>query len=197
MKKSEFFSHISDSWDSFHDDPMEMAHLKVFSRHFRLQPGESVLDVGCGSGRLISLVCEQIGSKGRLVELDFASGMLAIGRCKPHPGNVSFVLGDVHALTFPESEFDKIIALAIVPHIDDKAKAFGEFHRVLKPGGQLIIAHQMGRESLDKLHQQSSDPVSRDFLPGNDVLIQMLSTAGFSGLEIVDELDQFVAWAKA
>jgi ubiquinone/menaquinone biosynthesis C-methylase UbiE len=197
MHKSNFFSGISRSWDDRHAEPEELDRLRVFAEHFRLRPGERVLDVGCGSGRLITIVCEKIGPNGSLVELDFAPGMLAIGRRKANIGNVTFMLGDAHAMPLPGKDFDKVIALALLPHLDDPPCALKEFHRVLKPGGLLIIAHQMGREALDRLHGQSSEPVRRDLLPKKPVLESLLTEAGFFGVKIIDEPVQYVAWGQA
>jgi ubiquinone/menaquinone biosynthesis C-methylase UbiE len=197
MHKSNFFSDISISWDDQHAVREEMERLRIFAGHFGLQPGERVLDVGCGSGRLIPLICEKIGPNGSLVELDFAPGMLDIGRGKRNGGNVTFMLGDAHAMSLPSKDFDKVIALALLPHLDDKAAALCEFHRVLKPGGLLVIAHQMGREALDCLHSQSSEPVRRDLLPKKPVLESLLAEAGFSGVKILDEPEQYVAWGQA
>jgi len=197
MPKRVFFSDLSSSWDEQHAGREEMERLLSFSGHFRLQPGDRILDAGCGSGRLIPLVCEQIGPDGSLVELDFATAMLEIGKGKTNCGNVTFVLGDAQSLPFPDKDFDKVIALALLPHLDDKAGTLSEFHRVLKPGGLLIIAHQMGREALNRFHGQSGKAVSRDLLPENHLLTDLLTTAGFSAIEILDEPGQYVAWGQA
>jgi len=197
MPKRVFFSDLSSSWDEQHAGREEMERLLSFSGHFRLRPGERVLDVGCGSGRLIPVVCDQIGSDGSLVELDFAPGMLAVGRRKPHGGNVTFVLGDAHLLPLPDKDFDKVIALALLPHLDDKAGALREFHRVLKPGGLLVLAHQMGRKALNRHHGQSGKAVNRDLLPENRLLTKFLTTADFFAIEILDEPDQYIAWGRA
>jgi len=197
MTKSDFFSGISASWDERHSRPEEQEQLKEFAGHFRLKPGDRVLDAGCGSGRLIPIICEGIGPEGRLVELDFAPGMLEIGRGKANGRHVTFVAGDAHSLPLPDMDFDKVIALALLPHLDHRAVALKEFHRVLKPGGLLVIAHQLGREALDRLHGESSDPVRRDRLPPGDVLAGQLATAGFSAIEVIDDPRQYLAWARA
>jgi ubiquinone/menaquinone biosynthesis C-methylase UbiE len=197
MTKIDFFSGISASWDERHSGPEEQERLRSFAGHFRLRSGDRVLDAGCGSGRLVPLVCERIGPTGRLVELDFSPGMLEVGRGKPHGENVSFMLGDVHALPLADHDFDKVIALALLPHIADKGLALREFHRVLKPGGMLVIAHQMGREALDRLHGESSGPVRCDRLPEKPELQSLLATAGFSNIEVLDEPSQHLAWARA
>ncbi|MCJ7525171.1 MAG: methyltransferase domain-containing protein [Candidatus Aminicenantes bacterium] len=197
MPKRVFFSDLSSSWDEQHAGQEEQERLRLFSGHFRLRPGDRVLDAGCGSGRLIPVVCDQIGLDGSLVELDFACGMIEINRSKPHPGNVTFVMADAHSLPLPDNDFDKVIALALLPHLDDKAIALKEFHRVLKPGGLLVIAHQMGREALDRLHGRSSEPIQRDLFPENAVLESLMAAAGFSAIEILDEPDHYVAWGQA
>ncbi len=105
--------------------------------------------------------------------------------------------GDAHALPLPDNDFDKVIALALLPHLTDKDRALKEFHRVLKPGGLLIIAHQMGRDALDRLHGESSEPVRRDLLPAGEVLAGLLATAGFSAIEVIDDPRHYLAWARA
>lgn len=197
MPKSIFFSEISGSWEEKHAGREELERLRLFSSHFRLRPGDRVLDAGCGSGRLIPVVCDQIGPDGSLVELDFAAAMLEIGKGKTNSGNVTFVLGNAHSLPLPDMNFDKVIALALLPHLDDKAGTLAEFHRVLKPGGLLVLAHQMGREALNRLHGQSGEAVSRDMLPESRFLTDLLAAAGFSAIEILDEPDQYVAWGQA
>ncbi|MCU0236156.1 MAG: methyltransferase domain-containing protein [Acidobacteria bacterium] len=197
MTKSEFFSELSASWDREHSRPGELERLRDFAGHFRLGPGERVLDAGCGSGRLVALILEEVGAGGSLVELDFAPGMIERARLKTADPRVDFQIGDAHDLPFPDSDFNKVIALALLPHLDDRCAALKEFRRVLKPGGMLVIAHQLGREALDRLHAESSGPVRRDRLPEKAVLAGWLATAGFSSCEIVDEPGQYIAWALA
>jgi len=196
MTKSDFFSGLAASWDEQHSRPEEVERLRRFAVHFRLRPGARALDVGCGSGRLVPLILEAVGAGGSLVELDFAPGMVDLARRKTGDPRVTFRVGDAHDLPFPDSDFDTVIALALLPHLDNRGKALREFRRVLKPGGLLIIAHQLGREALDRLHGDSSEPVRRDRLPEKGVLARLLDAAGYSAVEIVDEPDRYLAWAR-
>ncbi|MBN2344928.1 MAG: methyltransferase domain-containing protein [Candidatus Aminicenantes bacterium] len=197
MTKQDFFSRLSSPWDERHGEPEELERLRLFAAHFQLQRGDRILDVGCGSGRLAGVACERIGPSGSLVELDFAPGMIEICRKKCFPGNVTCLLGDAHALPLDDHDFDKVIALALLPHLDDKAGALREFRRVLKPGGLLVVAHQMGREELDRLHDRQGGPVRRDRLPAKPELALLLHDAGFSAVEIQDEPDRYIAWGRA
>lgn len=197
MPKRAFFSALAPKWDEEHSGRGELERLRIFAEHFQLRPGEHVLDAGCGSGRLIPLILAAVGPQGSLVELDFAPNMLEIGRGKAKGGNVTFQAGDAHDLPFAEKVFDRVIALALLPHLDDKAVALKEFQRVLKPGGWLIIAHQLGRDQLNSLHGRCSEAVRYDLLPENHVLQGLLAAAGFSAIDILDEADQYVARGRA
>jgi demethylmenaquinone methyltransferase/2-methoxy-6-polyprenyl-1,4-benzoquinol methylase len=197
MTRSDFFSGLAASWDEAHARPQEQEKLRRFAVHFRLRPGERVLDAGCGSGRLIPLVLQAVGAGGSLVELDFAPGMVDLARGKAEDERVQFIVGDVHQLPFPDGRFDRVIALALLPHLDDPGMALREFHRVLRPDGMLVIAHQLGREALDRLHGESSEPVRRDRLPRKKELARLLRKANFAAHEIADEAERYMAWARA
>ena len=197
MNKSDFFSGLAASWDEEHSRPEEMESLRRFAVHLRLRPGERVLDAGCGSGRLVPLVLEAVGAGGSLVALDFAANMIDLARRKAQDERVEFIVGDAHELPFADGEFDKVIALALLPHLDDRLRALREFRRVLKPGGLLVIAHQLGREALDRLHAGSGGPVRRDLLPEKGTLARLLEAAGYRASEIADEPDRYLAWARA
>jgi hypothetical protein len=56
--------------------------------------------------------------------------------------------------------------------------------RVLKPGGKLIIAHQMNREELNRFHGNVDGPVSDDLLPDEKKMKELFKTAGFRDIEI-------------
>jgi ubiquinone/menaquinone biosynthesis C-methylase UbiE len=108
-----------------------------------LQPGEEVLDVGCGTGTLILLI------KGRhpevsVVGLDIDSAVLDLARSKAEQAGQTFVLqqGTATALPYAEGRFDRVFASLMLHHLtgEDKRRAIGEMFRVLRPGGELHVA---------------------------------------------------------
>ena len=108
-----------------------------------LYPGDAVLDIGCGAG-VDSLVAAQlVGPGGRVVGIDVTSAMLEQARAhlaRLGWPQVSFQVADAEALPFPDNDFDAVISNGVFNLTLDKAKALQEAHRVLKPGGRLMLA---------------------------------------------------------
>lgn len=109
----------------------------------RIQPGESVLDVGCGTGTLAIAVKRESGTTTRVYGTDAASEMIERARQKAARAGVAvdFQPGLVEAIAFPDNTFDVVLSSLMLHHLpgDLKAKAFAEIFRVLKPGGRLLV----------------------------------------------------------
>ena len=93
-----------------------------------------------------------------------------------HKNNLHFVQTDAHHLPFKNGSFDVIVALAFFPHLSEPKIALGEFRRILKSAGHIIIAHQMSRLELNEFHQKIKGPVTRDLLPEAKKMRFMLSS---------------------
>lgn len=100
-----------------------------------LAPGAQVLDVGIGTGLVAREALSLIGPTGRLVGVDPSPGMM--GEVKL-PG-VELVAGRAEALPRPDASCDFLSMGYALRHIADVNAAFAEFHRVLKPGGRLVV----------------------------------------------------------
>jgi arsenite methyltransferase len=108
-----------------------------------LYPKDAVLDIGCGAGVDSLVAAHLVGEGGRVVGIDVTPAMLAQARANlARLGwpQVSFQEGDAEALPFQDSEFDVVISNGVLNLTLDKAKALEETHRVLKPGGRLMLA---------------------------------------------------------
>ena len=105
-----------------------------------LQPDNVVLDVGCGTGTL-ALLIKQRHRGVEVVGLDPDPKALARAERKTRDAGVavSFERGFADALPFADRSFDRVFSSMMFHHLqkEDRAKALGEFHRVLKPGGRL------------------------------------------------------------
>jgi len=97
-----------------------------------LTPDTSLLDVGCGPGTITVDLASRVG---RVVGLDRSADVLAEATRLPHPGNVSFDVGDVYALPFADGTFDVVHAHQVLQHLADPVGALGEMARVCRPGG--------------------------------------------------------------
>ena len=104
------------------------------------QPGERILDAGCGPGFYVAETLERVGPQGSVAGVDASEAMLAVAarRCEGR-GNVSFHEGDVTALPVPDSDFDRALSVQVLEYVADIPAALGELLRVLRPGGRLLI----------------------------------------------------------
>ena len=106
-----------------------------------LAPGEAVLDVGCGPGTDVFEMVELVGPAGRLVGLDASEAMIAEARrrAKELRVPITFEVGEVQALTFPDGTFDVCRTARLLEHLSDAERALTEMVRVSRPGGRIVV----------------------------------------------------------
>ena len=110
---------------------------RLFER-MGLQSGASVLDVGCGTGRLAEWIAAQVGPQGKVVGIDPLADRIALARDQVR--EVRFEIGYAEDLgAFADESFDGACLSAVFHWIPDKPKALAEIARVLRPGGRLGI----------------------------------------------------------
>ncbi|GAA3639714.1 hypothetical protein GCM10022267_27750 [Lentzea roselyniae] len=105
-----------------------------------LEPGLTVLDLGCGPGEDVPAMADAVTTSGRVVGVDIDPKMVeaATSRFHDHP-HVEIRLGDGLALSFEDATFDRARMDRALQHVADPATVLTELHRVLKPGGLLRI----------------------------------------------------------
>ena len=109
----------------------------------RLEPGEHVLDLGCGAGTDTLVAAQMVGPEGRVTGIDMTPEMLAKARGAADElgtENVELVEAEVEQLPFPDASFDVVISNGVIDLIPDKDAVFAEIFRVLAPGGRIQIA---------------------------------------------------------
>lgn len=108
-----------------------------------LRPGQCALDVAGGSGDLAAGMLRQVGDSGQVVLSDINPAMLEQGRQKlvdaGLAGNVEFVLANAESLPFPDNSFHCVTIGFGLRNVTDKPAALASMHRVLKPGGRLLV----------------------------------------------------------
>lgn len=104
------------------------------------EPGEHILDVGCGNGLLTLELSRAVGRSGHVTGLDASPQMLAAARQRlDGRGNTTLTEGDAARLPFDEASFDKAAALQVFEYLTDRRPALRALHKVLKPGGLLAV----------------------------------------------------------
>lgn len=109
----------------------------------RLKAGESVLDVGCGTGTLAIAAARGVGSSGSVSGIDPSAEMIWAARAKARRAavEIAFETGGAQALPFNDGQFDLVTATLMLHHLPRAAQsaAVAEARRVLKPGGRLLV----------------------------------------------------------
>jgi len=109
----------------------------------RLAPGDHVLDVPCGTGPSVVAAAERVGDRGSVLGVDFAPRMLEIAADKIGGRgfqNVELRPGDMTALGLDPASFDAVLCVLGIFFVDDMPAALRSLHRLLKPGGRLVVA---------------------------------------------------------
>lgn len=145
----------------------------------RLLPGESVLDVGCGTGDLTLEVARRVGSSGLVAGIDAAPEVVARARQKAGRRHlaVEFRVEPVEQLTFADQTFDIVVSSLVFHHLPEtlKRQALAEIRRVLKPGGRLLLVDLLGPTPAFMLHSHLQATLPE--------LLPLLDEAGFLQVE--------------
>jgi demethylmenaquinone methyltransferase/2-methoxy-6-polyprenyl-1,4-benzoquinol methylase len=133
------FAAIAPSYDlnnRLHSLGRDQAWRKAAVRAAAVQPGDVVLDVACGTGDLTLAFADRSPAK-RVIGMDFTYNMLAVAKRKG--GSCYYAAADAMNLPLPDACVDVVSIAFGIRNVADPAKAIAEFHRVLRPGGRMII----------------------------------------------------------
>jgi ubiquinone/menaquinone biosynthesis C-methylase UbiE len=125
------------------DNPFTKTNRAAFIvETLALSPGMTVLDAGCGPGRLTVPLARSVGPAGHVVAMDIQPGMLAQAKTKTEAAghaNVEFVTAALGDGRLPANHFDRAVLVTVLGEIPDPAAALAELFGALKPGGLLAI----------------------------------------------------------
>jgi SAM-dependent methyltransferase len=189
MSDTEFLAGTRDSYDAtvaeyvdmFGSDldgrPLDRALLATFAELVRAGGNGPVADVGCGPGR-VTIVLHELGLDA--FGIDLSPGMIAHAR-RTYPA-LRFEVGSMLALDLPDASLGGLLGYYSVIHVpwERRPEVFAEFHRVLAPGGLLMLAFQVGDDCLH-LDEAFGKTINCDWYRQQpDEICQLLRDAGFA-----------------
>jgi ubiquinone/menaquinone biosynthesis C-methylase UbiE len=189
----EFFNSRAAVWDEQVAEK-DKSRLQSMAARLDIKKGETVLDVGTGTGVFVPYLLEKIGPGGKLVCLDFAAEMLKLCKAKGFQGNITFLCTDIMENRLAGETFDGVVCYSVFPHFEDKAGALREIFRLLKKGGRLSICHTSSRTEINRTHRGLLE-VHDHLIPENDDMRNLLSGAGFEDIRIEDGKKDYLAKA--
>ncbi|WP_327226323.1 methyltransferase domain-containing protein [Streptomyces platensis] len=178
-----FYDAIATDYDAHFGEhlaarPMDRAVLAGFAELVRAADAGPVADLGCGPGRVTAHLA---GLGLPVFGVDLSPQMVALAR-RTHP-QVRFEVGAMSGLELPDGALGGIVAWYSIIHTPQERlpELFAAFHRLLAPGGMLLLAFQVGDEPLH-VAQPFGHPVALDFRRRRPDRIAGLLTA--AGLEV-------------
>jgi ubiquinone/menaquinone biosynthesis C-methylase UbiE len=185
-----YFEHLARHWDSLQPANREMVLDRLLARFASiLGASRDILEVGTGTGALIPCL-RATSPDARLVSIDLAGRMLR--RARQRCPDARVVQADVHLAPFASQQFDLVVCHNSFPHLADKPAALVSIARVLRPGGHLLILHDLGREQVNAIHSSGGAAIQRDLLPAGEEARRMLVRAGFVGVCVEETGEHYI-----
>ncbi len=150
-----FFNNIAEKWDSLRHDVFGNFDLngKIIEK---VENGRVAVDLGCGTGELLLALAAR---SDRVIGVDSSPNMLKQARMKTASidSRVDLRLGEMEHLPIRDGEADLAVASMVLHHLVAPAAGLREIHRILKPGGKLLIA-DFEKHDIEMVREKCGDP---------------------------------------
>ncbi|MCK4838040.1 MAG: methyltransferase domain-containing protein, partial [Desulfobulbaceae bacterium] len=159
-----------------------------------LQPGETVVDLGSGSGVECFLAAEKVGPTGRVFGIDMTEEMLALAKESQTAvsqqlgyNNLEFRHGYLEDIPLEDAAANVVISNCVINLSPDKRRTLHEIFRVLKPGGRLVVSDIVTDQQIPT-RVRNNEKLRGECLGGalqQEQLLAMLRAAGFTGAKLI------------
>jgi SAM-dependent methyltransferase len=160
------------------------------TEHAGITPGDTVLDLGSGAGNDAFVARALVGESGRVIGVDMTPEMVALARRNTEKlgyANVEFRLGEIEALPVDRDAVDVVVSNCVLNLVPEKARAFAETYRVLRPGGHFCVSDIVTRGELPASARRVAELYAGCVSGAVDeaAYLDGLRAAGFEGVRVV------------
>ncbi len=157
-----------------------------------MKPGDTVIDLGSGAGNDAFVARAMVGESGKVIGVDFTVRMIEKARINADKlgyRNVEFRLGDIEKLPITSQVADVVVSNCVLNLVPDKAKAFAETYRILKPGGHFSVSDVVLKGRLPEGLRASAEMYAGCISGAleKEEYVRIIHEAGFAQIEIQKE----------
>jgi len=167
----------------------------------QIKPGDSVLDVGCGTGSVTIPAKIRAGLNGQAAGIDPSPEMIAVARRKAARKElaIDFRVGVIEDLPYPDASFDVVTSSLMIHHLteDLQVRGLAEIYRVLKPGGRILIADFMRPNTSFFGQFTSALSMHHGLKFGIEDLPKLLENSHFSQITVLKERFLAIGFVRA
>lgn len=161
-----------------------------------IKPGDTVVDIGSGSGVDVLIAGQKTGPEGKVIGIDITPAMIEKAREnieKAEAAHIGIREGRADDIPLDDSSVDVVTSNGVINLVPDKAKAFGEIHRILKPGGRIQIADIVLSKPVSA-ESKSNAQLWAECIVGAEpvnLYLGLIREAGFENVNVIDRIDYF------
>ena len=161
-----------------------------------ISKGDVVLDLGSGAGKDVFLAAQKVGDEGKAIGVDMTPEMLALARKNAVKffestglANVEFREGHIEALPVEDASVDMVISNCVINLSPDKPQVFREVHRVLKPGGRMVVSDIVLNRPLPEAARNDADLYAACIAGAllRDEYLAAIRAAGFQEVQLLSD----------
>jgi ubiquinone/menaquinone biosynthesis C-methylase UbiE len=167
--------------------------------HAAMRDGDTVADVGAGTGLLTIAAAERLGASGDVLAIDVSVDALEELRRVCTSANVAYLIGSAEVLPLMDAAVDVVVTRSVLIYVRAKDEAAAEFYRVLRPSGRVALYEPLNRRAtrmwdvvdFGKLTERVVEEFDREW-PRNDPMLDfdeddlaaLFAAAGFSAINV-------------
>jgi SAM-dependent methyltransferase len=143
--------------------------------------GECLLDAGCGLGEVARQLGARVGAKGSVTAVDRSAQAIAVAQTRRDGNPVTYAVGEITALDFPDGHFDGVRCERVLQHVPDPDAAIKELARVTRPGGRVCVIDtdwsssvSEGFEHLDEIGEGFASVIGHGYAAGRTIRSRMV-----------------------